>query len=55
MKMKTEISYQMVSMQPRNHYENTSMKTTMRAQISNQHGNNAIRGDDECLRQGLYL
>ena len=30
-------------------------QTMMKAQISNQHGNNAIMGDDECLRQGLYL
>ena len=34
-----------------NHNENSSMKT----QNSKWHGNNAIMGDDECLRQGLYL
>ena len=57
MQMKTKTSYQMVSMQPRNHYKNSTMqaKTTMKAQISNQHDKNAIMGDDECLRQGLYL
>ena len=39
------------------HANSTTMKaqTMMQAQISNQHDDNAIMGDDECLRQGLYL
>ena len=42
---------------PRNLYE---IQTTMQAlsiktQNSKWHGNNAIMGDDKCLRQDLYL
>ena len=42
---------------PGNLYENqTTMKNlSMRTQNSKWHGNNAIMGDDECLRQDLYL
>ena len=51
MKIPSKNKLPRVSMQPRNNYESSSMKT----QNSKWHDKNAIMGDVKCLRQDLYL